>query len=52
MRFCSPACVEAYRHRLEEETKVKIDHLGFATVAGPRKAGSHRRYDFVRRSPA
>ena len=24
MRFCSPACVEAYQHRLDEHTKVKI----------------------------
>jgi hypothetical protein len=52
MRFCSPACVEAYQHRLDEQTKVKIAHLGFAAVAGPRKAGLPRLYDFVRQSPA
>jgi hypothetical protein len=52
MQFCSPACVEAYQQRLEEKTKMKIGHLGFATAAGPRKAGLHRLSDFVRQSPA
>jgi hypothetical protein len=52
MRFCSPACVEAYQYRLEEQTKVKIEHLGFAAAARPRQAGLHRLYDFVRLSPA
>jgi hypothetical protein len=52
MRFCSPACVQAYQHRLDEQTKVKIEHLGFAAVAGPRKAGLSRLHDFVRQSPA
>jgi len=53
MRFCSPACVEAYQHRLDEQTKVKIEHLGFASVAaGPRKGGLLRLYDVVRPTPA
>src|ERR1700685_1291033 len=52
MRFCSPACVEAYQHRLDEQTKEKIAHLGFAAVAGPLKARFPRLYGFGRRSPA
>jgi hypothetical protein len=52
MRFCSPACVEAYQSRLEEQTKVKIEHLDFANAAGSRKAGLLRLYDSVRQSPA
>jgi hypothetical protein len=52
MRFCSPACVEAYQHRLDEQTKVKIEHLGFTAAAGPRKGSLHLLYDFVRQSPA
>jgi hypothetical protein len=52
MRFCSPVCVEAYQHRLDEQTKVKIEHLGFAAAAGPRKAGLLRFYDVVRQPPA
>jgi hypothetical protein len=52
MRFCSPACVEAYQYRLGEQTKVKIDQLGFATAAGSRTTGLHRLCDFVRQSPA
>jgi len=52
MRFCSPACVQAYQHRLDEHTKVKIAHLGFAAAAGSRTAGLHRLYDLVRQSPA
>jgi len=52
MRFCSPACVAAYQHRLDEETIVKIEHLGFAATAEARKAGLHRLYDLVRQSPA
>jgi len=51
MRFCSPACVEAYQYRLEEQTKVKIEHLGFAAAAPPRQAGLHRLYAAVRLSP-
>ena len=27
MRFCSPACVDAYRRRLDDDTKVKISRL-------------------------
>jgi hypothetical protein len=52
MRFCSPACVEAYQHRLQEQTKVKIEYLGFAVATAPRKAGLHQLYDFIRQSPA
>ena len=48
MRFCSSVCVEAYQHRLEGKTKVKIEHLAFPTAVGPRKAGLHWLYDFVR----
>ena len=51
MQFCSPACVEAYQYRLEEQTKVKIEHLGFAAAAPPRQAGLHRLYAAVRLSP-
>jgi hypothetical protein len=29
MRFCSPACVAAYRERLDDETKVKLRRLDF-----------------------
>jgi hypothetical protein len=28
MRFCSPACLRAYQHRLNEDTKAKIQRLG------------------------
>jgi hypothetical protein len=52
MRFCSPACVGAYQSRLQEQTKVKIGRLGFATAAGSRKAGLLGLDDFVRQSPA
>jgi hypothetical protein len=49
MRFCSPACVEAYQHRLGEQTKVKIEHLGFpSAAAGPRNGGLLRLYDVGR----
>jgi hypothetical protein len=37
MRFCSPACVEAYRGRLEDGTRTKIQQLDFVTAATPRK---------------
>jgi hypothetical protein len=52
MRFCSPACVEAYQYRLQEQTKVKIEHLGFAAAAAPRQADLRRLSAFVRLSPA
>jgi hypothetical protein len=32
MRFCSSACVKAYRRRLAEDTKAKIHQLDF--IAG------------------
>jgi hypothetical protein len=35
MRFCSAACGKAYQCRLEEQTKVKIEHLGVAAAARP-----------------
>jgi len=30
MRFCSPACVDAYRRRLDDDTKLKISRLNIA----------------------
>jgi len=29
MRFCSAACMQAYKHRLDDETQLKIHHLDF-----------------------
>jgi hypothetical protein len=29
MRFCSLACLDGYRHRLDDETRLKIRELDF-----------------------
>jgi hypothetical protein len=38
MRFCSPACVDAYRRRLDDDTKRKISRLD-VVAAGRRQTG-------------
>jgi hypothetical protein len=51
MRFCSAACVEAYRHRLDDDTRLKISRLDVA-AAGTRQTGALSRYrDSTRLSP-
>jgi hypothetical protein len=32
MRFCSPACVDAYRRRLDDDTRLKIRRLDVAAT--------------------
>jgi hypothetical protein len=39
MRFCSPACVTAYRGRLDEDTRLKISRLD-VVAAGTRQTGA------------
>jgi hypothetical protein len=39
MRFCSPACVAAYRQRLDDATKVKIERLDPPVAETPRDGG-------------
>jgi hypothetical protein len=51
MRFCSPACVEAYRRRLDDETKLKIQRLDFLAVGNPQKPDYRRLGGFVQRLP-
>ncbi len=29
MRFCSAACMQAYKHRLDDKTQLKINRLDF-----------------------
>jgi hypothetical protein len=37
MRFCSTVCVESYQRRLDEDTRVKIQHLDFAAPENSRQ---------------
>jgi len=51
MRFCSPACVAAYRHRLDDETKLKIQQLDFVAVGHPQKIDFRWLGSFIQRLP-
>ena len=43
MRFCSTACVDAYRRRLDDDTKLKISRLD-VIAAGTRQTGALSRF--------
>ena len=56
MRFCSAACVQAYQHRLNDDTKQKIANIRHADPArreqqrlAERQFGAQTRTDAARR---
>jgi hypothetical protein len=51
MRFCSPACVEAYRGRLDDGTRTKIQQLDFAAAGNPRRTAPPWLAGLIQRLP-